>query len=100
VARALITAFLVSAGVAFVIVLLAAMRAWLETPAGLLFAAPIVAALVAAWLLPGTWPDGARRPWSAAVGLLATVSAVCGLLVGGFVGVWTNFATGQWVIGY
>ena len=56
--------------------------------------------VVAAWLVPGAWPDREPPPWSLGVGVAVVVAAVGGLLLGAFVRVYIAFAAGLFVIGY
>jgi len=106
-ARAIVAAFLVTAGAAAVVVLVGATGAFADLRGGLLVAVPIALVatpialgVLAAWLLPGAWPDRERPGWSVGVGIAVVVATVGGLLFGGFVAVWLAFATGLFVIGF
>ncbi len=106
-ARAIAASFLVAAGVAVVLVLVSATGAFTDVPGALLVAlpialvaAPIALGLIAAWLLPGAWPDRERPRWSAGVGIAAIAAGACGLILGGIAGLYLAFATGLFIIGY
>ena len=105
--RSIVAAFLVTAAAAAVVILVSATGAFRDLRGAflvaapfLLFGGPLVLGVVAAWLVPGAWPDRERPLWSVGVGIVVVVAAVCGLLLGGFVGIYIAFATGVFVIGY
>ena len=89
--RAIVAAFLVAAGAAAAVILIgrdaghsADMRGALLVAAPiLLFGGPIVLGVVAAWLVPGAWPDRERPLGASASGSRSSSPPSAGLLLGG-----------------
>ena len=94
-ARAIVTAFLVTGVVAVVGVLLGTRGMVLEGwPPVLVIGSPIAIGWIAASRSPGTWPHRERPAWTAGVGLLVVIAGAFGLLLGGYVGLQLAFGMG------
>ena len=99
-ARAMVTALLVSGLLAVVGVLLGTKGVFENMPIPLLIATPIAVGWLVAARSPGTWPAPQRPGWNAGVAGLVAVAGGCGLVVGGILGLNLAFGMGLIYWGY